>query len=69
MLNDAKRKAIVNAAAQIMALKGLNNSNMSEVAEIAKVPYGTIYQYFNGKEDLLYSIAGERRSSFPLKYW
>lgn len=60
MLNDAKRKAIVNAAEQIMALKGLNNSNMSELAEIAKVPYGTIYQYFNGKEDLLYSIAGER---------
>lgn len=60
MLNDSKKKAILNAGEKIMSLKGLNNSSMSDIAGIAKVPYGSIYQYFNGKEDLLYSIAGVR---------
>jgi len=47
------------AAEKIMALKG-DNATISEIATEAGVFDSNIYHYFKNKEDLLFSIAGDR---------
>jgi TetR/AcrR family fatty acid metabolism transcriptional regulator len=60
-LNEISRKVqILNAAERIMSLKGLNDSSISEIAKEAGVAESVIYQFFKGKEDLLFSVPGER---------
>ena len=51
---------ILQAAERIFSEKRLEQASISEIAQMAKVPDSTIYQYFKGKEDLLFSVAGER---------
>jgi len=55
---------IIDAAEEIMAEKGLENSSISEIAEKANVIDSIIYHYFKNKEDLLFSIPGERMKDF-----
>lgn len=59
---DASKKIeqIINAAEDIMSEKGLKNSTIAEIAKRAGVTDSLIYNYFNGKEDLLFSIPGRR---------
>lgn len=61
MSRKAERRALIlNAAEDVMAEKGLADSSISEIARRAGVADSVIYQHFKGKEDLLFSIAGER---------
>lgn len=46
----------MQAAAGIFARKGFHNTTTKEVAEAADVAEGTIYNYFDSKEDLLIQI-------------
>jgi TetR/AcrR family fatty acid metabolism transcriptional regulator len=55
-----KKIEILNAAEEILFQKRLKNTNISDIARLAQVPDSAIYQYFKGKEDLLFTIAGER---------
>jgi TetR/AcrR family fatty acid metabolism transcriptional regulator len=47
---------ILDAAEEILSEKGLNKSSISEIARKAGVTDSLIYNYFKGKEDLLFSI-------------
>jgi len=51
---------ILDAAEEIMSEKGLQSSSIAEIAEKAGVTDSLIYNYFKGKEDLLFSIPGRR---------
>jgi len=52
-----KRSAqILEAAARVFAQKGYHNATTKEIAAQAGVSEGTIYNYFQSKEDLLLSI-------------
>src|SRR5436309_8749867 len=51
-----KRERILRAAIEVFALNGYFNAKVSEIAKAAGVADGTIYLYFDGKEDLLTSI-------------
>src|SRR6202140_4081424 len=51
-----KRERILRAAIEVFALNGYFNAKVSEIARAAGVADGTIYLYFDGKEDLLTSI-------------
>ncbi len=54
--------AIMEAALEVFAEKGLKNATMDDVAEKAEVSKGTIYLYFKSKEHLFFAIdmkAGE----------
>jgi TetR/AcrR family transcriptional regulator, fatty acid metabolism regulator protein len=51
---------ILDAAEEIMSEKGLRDSNIAEIAKRAGVTDSLIYNYFKGKEDLLFSIPGRR---------
>jgi TetR/AcrR family fatty acid metabolism transcriptional regulator len=55
-----KRIRILRAAEKAFAEKGYIQATISEVAMLAKVSEGTIYEYFRNKEDLLLSIPEER---------
>ncbi|MCP4551620.1 MAG: TetR/AcrR family transcriptional regulator [Bacteroidetes bacterium] len=60
MPDQEKKTKILNAAEQVMSVKGLIHSSISEIAEIAEVQESAIYQYFKGKEDLLFSVTNVR---------
>jgi TetR/AcrR family fatty acid metabolism transcriptional regulator len=54
-----KKQRILKAAIQIFAEKGYSGTTISEIASLANVADGTVYEYFKNKEDLLISIPEE----------
>lgn len=64
-----KRKALIDAAIEVFAEKGYSNTVVAEVAAVANVAAGTVYLYFENKEDLLYQAMQEmmRETLFKLK--
>jgi TetR/AcrR family transcriptional regulator, fatty acid metabolism regulator protein len=51
-----KRDAILRAAIDVFAERGFFNAQVADVARSAGVAAGTVYLYFNSKDDLLVSI-------------
>jgi TetR/AcrR family fatty acid metabolism transcriptional regulator len=51
-----KRDAILRAAIDVFANHGFFNAQVADVARAAGVAAGTVYLYFEGKDDLLVSI-------------
>ena len=60
----SKRERILRAAVDVFAKNGYFNAKVSEIAKAAGVADGTIYLYFDGKEDLLISIFREHTRSY-----
>src|SRR3954469_16357103 len=52
----AKRDAILRAAIDVFAGRGFFNAQVADVARAAGVAAGTVYLYFQGKDDILVSI-------------
>jgi AcrR family transcriptional regulator len=52
----ARRAQILDGAAQVFAEKGFARATTKEIAEAADVSEGTIYNYFDSKEDLLIGL-------------
>jgi AcrR family transcriptional regulator len=52
-IREQRRSQILKAAFEIFSKKGYNATKVSEVAARAGVSQGTIYWYFDSKEDLL----------------
>ncbi|MFC1825479.1 TetR/AcrR family transcriptional regulator [Thermodesulfobacteriota bacterium] len=55
-----KRENILHAATQLFAKRGYTKATISEIASMAHVSDGSVYEYFENKEDLLLSIPEER---------
>ena len=55
-----KAEIITNAAIQVFGEKGFNKAKISEIADVAGVGDGTVYEYFASKEALLLSIPTKR---------
>jgi TetR/AcrR family transcriptional regulator, fatty acid metabolism regulator protein len=55
----SKRERILRAAVDVFAQNGYFNAKVTEIARTAGVADGTIYLYFDGKEDLLITIFRE----------
>ncbi|HEX6179583.1 MAG TPA: TetR/AcrR family transcriptional regulator, partial [Thermoanaerobaculia bacterium] len=60
----SKRDRILRAAVEVFAQSGYFNAKVSEIAKAAGVADGTIYLYFDGKEDLLINIFREHTRSY-----
>jgi TetR/AcrR family fatty acid metabolism transcriptional regulator len=60
----SKRERILRAAVDVFARSGYFNAKVSEIAKAAGVADGTIYLYFDGKEDLLVTIFREHTRSY-----
>jgi TetR/AcrR family fatty acid metabolism transcriptional regulator len=59
-----KGTAILLAAEKVFAEKGFNRAKVSDVALLAGVSEGTVYEYFESKEDLLLSIPARRFETY-----
>lgn len=55
-----KRERILRAAIKVFARKGFYATRVSEIAKAAGVADGTIYLYFENKDDVLVSIFEDR---------
>lgn len=53
---DDKRQRILQAAVKVFARKGYHGARVSEIARRADVADGTIYLYFQNKEEVLVSL-------------
>jgi TetR/AcrR family transcriptional regulator, fatty acid metabolism regulator protein len=60
----SKRERILRAAIDVFAQNGYFNAKVSEIAKAAGVADGTIYLYFDGKEDLLVTIFREHTRNY-----
>ncbi len=56
---EKRRQEIIKAAAQIFAGKGYANTTTKELAEAADMAEGTLYNYFEGKREILLAILNE----------
>ncbi len=60
----SKRERILRAAIDVFAQSGYFTAKVSEIARSAGVADGTIYLYFDGKEDLLVTIFREHTRNY-----
>ncbi|GAB6909559.1 hypothetical protein JCM12296A_54040 [Desulfosarcina cetonica] len=60
MSKNNKKEAILTAAQEIFAEKGLRDATITEIAKKAGVVDSIIYHYFKNKEDLLYWALAEQ---------
>ena len=51
-----KKERILETALKLFARKGFHSTSMQEIAEESNVAKGSLYTYFQSKDDLLYSI-------------
>jgi TetR/AcrR family fatty acid metabolism transcriptional regulator len=63
MRDRTKRKKILQAAIKVFARNGFYQSKISEIAKAAEVADGTIYLYFNNKDDILINLFEEEMTA------
>jgi AcrR family transcriptional regulator len=56
--DSAKRRQIVEGARQVFMAQGFDAASMGEIARVAGVSKGTLYVYFENKEQLFVAIVG-----------
>ena len=61
---EVKKQNILEAAIRVFAKNGFQNTSVSQVAREAHVADGTIYLYFENKNELLVSIFDEAMTFF-----
>jgi AcrR family transcriptional regulator len=55
-LKNNKKNTIVSAAARVFAQRGYSGASIAEIAVQAGIGKGTVYEYFNSKEDLFFAV-------------
>ena len=55
---EAKESTILDAAEKIFARAGFDGAKVSDIARAASVAEGTVYLYYNNKQDLLTGVVG-----------
>jgi AcrR family transcriptional regulator len=55
-----RRADILDEAEKIFAAKGFHSTTMAEIARASGFAIGTLYQYFNGKENLYGTMVSEK---------
>jgi AcrR family transcriptional regulator len=63
-----RRTQILDAAQQVFNDRGFDAATMDEVAEMAQLGKGTLYNYFRTKEDLLGGVAARHMQRMVGKY-
>jgi AcrR family transcriptional regulator len=51
-----KKELIIEAAAQVFARSGYSNAVVADIARQADIGKGTVYEYFQSKEDLFFAV-------------
>jgi AcrR family transcriptional regulator len=53
---EVRKTQIIAAAARVFAQKGFSGAVIAEIAAEAGIGKGTVYEYFNSKEDLFFAV-------------
>ncbi|MFN3385331.1 MAG: TetR/AcrR family transcriptional regulator [Candidatus Thermochlorobacter sp.] len=53
---EAKRQLLLHAAIAVFSQKGFHETKMQDIADEAGVGKGTLYEYFETKEDLFFAV-------------
>jgi AcrR family transcriptional regulator len=61
---DARRRVILDAAKAVFDERGFLNATMEEIAERSELAVGTLYRYFQSKEELYVSLLFEAMEMF-----
>lgn len=56
MQREEKRGRIIEAAARVFAQRGLSGTVMADIASEAGIGKGTLYEYFDSKEELFFAV-------------
>ncbi len=59
-IKNLKRKKILDSAAILFSQKNYHEVMVDDVARLAKIAKGTVYNYFTSKEEIYFSIIGQR---------
>src|SRR5438876_10787857 len=51
-----RREAILGAAKRVFAEKGYTATTIGDIAKVAGLSYGSIYWYFDSKDELFHSL-------------
>ncbi|WP_026933121.1 TetR/AcrR family transcriptional regulator [Christiangramia echinicola] len=62
--SEHKRKALIDATIELVNNNGFHATPMSKIAKMAGVSAGTIYLYFENKQDLVNQVYIEVKSAF-----
>ncbi|MCP3925708.1 MAG: TetR/AcrR family transcriptional regulator [Desulfobacterales bacterium] len=54
-----KREEILTAALSVFAQKGYHGATMAEISQVSEYPLGTIYKFFQGKEQIYHEMIRE----------
>ena len=60
----SKPDRILLAAESLFAEKGFSKATIGEIAKLAKISEGSVYEYYENKEELLLSIPRKRFHQF-----
>ena len=63
-VKDERKQAFKDAALKVFSSKGYHNATMAEIAMEAGFGKGTLYWYWNSKEELYFSLVEESHSEF-----
>jgi len=55
-LIDLRRKQIIDGAIKVFTAKGYHSATVREIAEEAGLTMGSLYNYINTKEDIIYFV-------------
>jgi AcrR family transcriptional regulator len=61
------REALIRAACTVMTEKGIDAATMLEIAELADVGAGTVYNYFKSKDELAIAVLEEMMHDLALQ--
>ena len=54
--NEDKKKLIINAAIEVFAKQGLEKGKIADIAKVANIGKGTVYEYFKSKTEIFGAI-------------
>ncbi len=60
--DSAKRRQILEGARQVFLARGFEGASMGEIARAAGVSKGTLYVYFESKDDLFKALTRSERA-------
>lgn len=63
-LVSEKRRQIIDGAVKVFRKKGYHKATVREIAKEAKIGLGSIYDYFNSKDDILYLFFANYADAF-----
>lgn len=60
---ETRRREIIDAAEELFATRGFENTTMEEIAEKAEFGKPTLYSYFKGKDEILFRVHMRRHGT------